>query len=124
MKFLANLIVSTLAVVITAYLLPGVHVDGILTALVVAAVLAFLNSIVKPLLVILTIPITVVSFGLFLLVINAIIILIASSLVEGFKVSGFWSALFFSLVLSLVTSLLNNLQFKAKSNNGNGETYS
>ncbi len=115
MKFLANLIVSTLAVVITSYVMPGVHVSGIFTALLVAAVLSFLNSIVKPLLVLLTIPFTIFSFGLFLLVINAVIILIASSLVEGFKVSGFWAALFFSLVLSLVTSLLNNLQFKAKS---------
>ena len=116
MKFLNQLIVSTLAVLISSYILPGVHVDGILTALLVAVVLAFLNSIVKPLLVLLTIPFTVFSFGLFLLVINAGIILMTSSLVEKFHVSGFWSALFFSLILSLVTSLLNNLQLKVKSN--------
>jgi putative membrane protein len=116
MKFLIHLIVSSLAVLISSYLLPGVHVDGVLTAILVAVVLSFLNSIVKPLMVILTIPFTVISFGLFLLVINAFIILIASRLVDGFKVSGFWWALLFSLVLSFVTSLLNNLQLNIKSN--------
>jgi len=115
MKFVTHLIVSSLAVLISAYLLPGVHVDGILTAILVAVVLSFLNSIVKPLIVLLTIPVTVVTFGFFLLVINALMILLADRLVDGFKVGGFWWALIFSLVLSFITSVLNKLQLNIKS---------
>ena len=85
MEFLARLITSALAVIVTSYLLPGVHVDGAITAIIVAAVLAFLNAIVKPILVLLTIPITVVTLGLFLLVINALMILAAQKIVPGFR---------------------------------------
>ena len=109
MNFLAQLIVSALAVIITSLILPGVHIDSPLTGVVVAAVLAVLNAIVKPILVILTIPITVITLGLFLLVINAGIILLVSHLVDGFNVEGFWTALFFSIILSLVTSVFNGL---------------
>ena len=104
MKFLAQLVVSTLAVIVTALILPGVHVDSAITAIIVAAVLAFLNAIVKPILVILTIPITVVTLGFFLLVINALIIMLAAKIVDGFHVDGFWVALIFSLMLSLVNA--------------------
>jgi putative membrane protein len=114
MKFLLQLIVSALAVIVTSLFIPGVHVDAPVTAIIVAAVLAFLNSIVKPLLVILTIPITLFTLGFFLLVINAIIILLAARIVPGFTVSGFWSALFFSMVLTLITSFFNS--FGAKEN--------
>jgi putative membrane protein len=109
MKFLIQLIVSALAVIVTSYILPGVHVDGAFTAIIVAAVLAFMNTIVKPVLVLLTIPITLFTMGFFLLVINAIIILITAKLVPGFTVSGFWIALLFSLVLTIVTSVFNSL---------------
>lgn len=105
MKFLTQLIVSALAVIVSALILPGVHVDNAVTAIIVAAVLAFLNTIVKPVLVILTIPITVFTLGIFLLVINAFIILLAAKIVDGFHVDGFWIALLFSLMLSLVTSV-------------------
>lgn len=98
-----------MAVFIVAHLLPGVRIDNYLTALLVAVVLAFLNTIVKPILTILTIPITVVTLGLFLLVINALIIIFAGKLVDGFYVNGFWSALFFSLILSVCTGILNML---------------
>ena len=104
MKFLAQLIVSALAVIVSSMILPGVDVDNALTAIIVAAVLAFLNTILKPVLVILTIPITIFTLGIFLLVINAFIILLASKIVDGFHVSGFWIAMLFSLLLSLVTS--------------------
>ena len=114
MKFLAQIIVSALAVIVTSYILPGVHLDGALTAIIVAAVLAFMNSIVKPVLVLLTIPITLFTLGFFLLVINAIIILITAKLVPGFTVSGFWIALLFSLVLTIVTSVFNSLGKKAE----------
>lgn len=109
MKFIAQLIISALAVIIASMILPGVHIDNALTAVIVAAVLAFLNAIVKPVLVILTIPITVFTLGIFLLVINALMILLAAKIVDGFHVDGFWYALLFSLVLSLVSSVFNVL---------------
>jgi putative membrane protein len=110
MEFLGRLIVSALAVIVTSYLLPGVHIDGALTALLVAAVLSLLNAIIKPILVILTIPITVVTLGFFLLIINAVLILLTSKLLSpGFHVEGFWVAFFFSLVLSIVNAIFNSL---------------
>ena len=115
MKFLARLIVSALAVIVTAYILPGVHLDGAITGIIVAAVLAFINAILKPILVILTIPITLFTFGLFLLVINAGIILLTSRLVSGFDVDGFWIALLFSLVLAVVNSIFEALANPEKS---------
>ena len=109
MKFLIKLVLSSLAVMITAYLLPGVEVNNFFVAIVVAAVLALLNNIVKPVLVILTIPITVLTLGIFLLVINAFIILIADMLIKGFDVYGFWWALLFSLILAIFNGLLGGL---------------
>ena len=114
MEFLGRLIISTLAVLVTSYILPGVQIDGALTALLVAAVLSLLNAIVKPILVILTIPITLVTLGLFLLVINAAMILLASRLVPGFHVDGFWTAFFFSLLLSIVNSVFNALNARSR----------
>ncbi|MGZ3884915.1 MAG: phage holin family protein [Bacteroidia bacterium] len=107
MKFIINIIVTTLAVIITAWLLPGVKVDSVMTAVLVAVVLAFLNAVVKPILTILTIPITFFTLGFFLLVINALMIIIVTKLVAGFQVDGFWKALLFSLILSLTTSILH-----------------
>ena len=115
MKFILQLIISTLAVLITAYFLsPHVAIrdNNFFIALLVAVVLAFLNAVVKPVMIVLTIPVTIVSFGLFLLVINAFIILLASHIVNGFHVDGFWWALLFSLILSLVTSLLESVKQK------------
>jgi putative membrane protein len=108
MNFLGRILISTAAVLLTGWILPDtwVHVDSILSALIVAVVLAFLNQVVKPILIILTIPVTFATLGLFLLAINAGIILLADYLIEGFKVGGFWSALGFSIVLSIVNSLL------------------
>lgn len=112
MNFIIQLVISTLAVLISSYLLPGVSIEGnsFVTAVLVAAVLAFLNAVVKPIMIILTIPVTIFSFGLFLLVINALIILLASRLVDGFHVDGFWWALLFSFILSLVTSILESIK--------------
>jgi putative membrane protein len=106
MKFILRLLLSALAVVLLANILPGVHVATFGIAVLVALVLSLLNFLVKPLLVILTLPVTIVTFGLFLLVINALIILMAGGLVSGFTVDGFWWALLFSLLLSLVQSIL------------------
>ena len=85
-----------------AYLLPGVAVDDYVSCLLVAVVLAFMNAIVKPVLTILTIPITIVTLGLFLLVINAILVFVTDFFVSGFAVSGFLTAILFSLIVSVV----------------------
>lgn len=109
MKFITNILVSAVAVLFTAWLLPGVQVTDFVSALLVAIVLAFLNTVVKPILTILTIPITFFTLGFFLLVINAGMIILASKLIPEFHVKGFWWALLFSLILSLVTSIFNAL---------------
>lgn len=114
MGILAKLIVSTLAVFVTAYIMPGVHIDNMITAICVAVVLGLLNALLKPILVILTIPITILTLGLFLLVINAAMVLLTSDFVGGFKVDGFFYALLFSIVLSVITSILNGLAGKEK----------
>ncbi|MBL7884357.1 MAG: phage holin family protein [Bacteroidia bacterium] len=121
MRFLIQLIISTLAVLIASFLLPGVAIqdNNVLTALVVAAVLAFLNAVVKPIMIILTIPVTIFTFGLFLLVINALMIILTSKLVDGFKVDGFWWALLFSFILSITTSILENIKRKDENEEGN-----
>ncbi|MCC7233300.1 MAG: phage holin family protein [Bacteroidia bacterium] len=105
MEFLSRLILSTLAVLITCLLLPGVHVDNVLTALLVAGVLAILNAVIKPILVLLTLPVTFLTFGFFLLIINALLVLFTSRIVPGFKIDGFWQAFFFGIVLALIQSL-------------------
>ena len=109
MTFFIRILLSALAVVIASYLLPGVGVDGFFAAIIIALVIALLNFVVKPILVVLTIPLTVFTLGLFLLVINALIILMADAIVPGFYVDGFWWALIFSLLMSLVNSLLIDL---------------
>lgn len=109
-NFLIRLILSAVAVLVCAYILPGAEVDGFINALVVAGVLAILNVLVKPVLVILTIPITIVTLGLFLLVINTILVMLASWLVPGFTVDGFWWALLFSVILSIVNSIFGGLK--------------
>ena len=113
-KFLTRLLITTIAALIAAYLLSGVAINGIVTAFVVAIVLALLNTFIKPLLVILTIPITLVTLGLFLLVINIIIIKLAAALVDGFEVSSWWAALLFSLIVSVVSYVLEGLFSKDK----------
>ena len=115
MKFLLKLIVSTLAIILVSYFMKDeIHFTEPTDYLVVAMVLAFLNAVVKPIFVFFTIPLTIFSLGLFLLVINAMIILITDHFVEGFKVDGFWIALKFSILLSLTTSILD---FFAKDRN-------
>jgi putative membrane protein len=109
MRLLVNLLFSALAVLIAAYLLPGVHVSNFFSALIVAIVLGLLNITVKPLLIILTIPVTILTLGLFLLVINAVIILIVDGLISGFNVDGFLWALIFSLIVSFLQSVFSAL---------------
>ena len=109
MKLILRLLLTALAVVLLSYVLPGVHVDSMWTAIVLAVVLALLNFLVKPLLVLFTLPVTILTLGLFLLVINALIILFAENLVPGFQVAGFWWALIFSLLLSFLQAVLHSI---------------
>jgi putative membrane protein len=109
MKFILRILLSALAVVVLAKVLPGVGVDTYTTAIIVAIVLSLLNFIVKPILIILTLPVTIITFGLFLLIINAIIILLADNLIAGFTVDSIWWALLFSLLLSFLQSILFSL---------------
>lgn len=109
MKLLIRLLITAGIVMLLAYVLNGVNVNGYLAAFIVAAVLAILNILVKPILIILTIPITIMTFGLFLLVINACIILLADQFIDGFDVDGFWTALLFSILLSISQSVAFSL---------------
>ena len=114
MKLLLKLIINTLAVFGAAYILPGVHVKNFTTAIIVAIVLGVLNLILKPILIILTIPITILTLGLFLLVINALIVLLCSEIVPGFSVDGVLIAILFSLIVSLIVAVLEGLAKKKK----------
>lgn len=105
MKLILKLLITAVIVVLLAHFLPGVAVTGFTAAIIVAVVLAILNAILKPILVILTIPITILTLGLFLLVINAFIILLADKFIDGFGVNGFWTALLFSILLSISQSI-------------------
>ncbi|MEY4111385.1 MAG: hypothetical protein RLZZ46_1741 [Bacteroidota bacterium] len=115
MKFILKLFLSTLAILVTSKLLPGISLDNPLDALILAAVLAFLNAVVKPLLIFFTIPFTIFTLGLFLLVINALVILLADYIVDGFHAAGFWPALWFSLCLTFVTWIFEALAGKNSS---------
>ena len=106
MNILMRIFVTSIIAFGLSYVLDGIKFDSFWSAIIVAVVLAILNAIIKPILILLTLPITLVTFGLFLFVINALIILLADKLVSGFSVDGFWWALLFSLLLSLVSSLL------------------
>ena len=108
-SFITKLLINTVAALVAAYLLSGVHINSVTTALLVAVVLALLNTFIKPILVILTIPITVLTLGLFLLVINVLIIKWTASLVGGFTVDNWLWALLFGLVVSIVSSILESL---------------
>jgi len=105
----AHWLVSAVAVMITAYVLPGAHVGSFFVAFVVAVVLGIINVFLKPILIILTLPINIVSLGLFTFVINALLVQLASNLVPGFQVDGFLWALAFSVMLSVVHSFLHSV---------------
>jgi putative membrane protein len=108
-SFFVHWLVLTLALAVTAWLLPGVDISTPGALLVAALVLGFLNAILRPVLVLLTLPLTVVTLGFFYLVLNAILFALASVLVAGFHVAGFWSAFFGAIVMSLLSSLLGSL---------------
>lgn len=105
MKTIINMLITAGLVLLIAHLLPGVHIREFSIALLVAVVLGLLNFFVKPILVLFTLPLTIATLGLFLLAVNAIIIQLCSSLVDGFRVDNFWIAMLFSIVLSILQSI-------------------
>ena len=109
MKLIIRLLLTAVAVVVLAKFLPGINLDTYSTAIIVAVVLAILNALVKPILVILTLPITIFTLGLFLLIINALIVLLADKLIDGFGVSSIWTAILFSVLLSVLQSILYSI---------------
>ncbi|MGB1004559.1 MAG: phage holin family protein [Salibacteraceae bacterium] len=112
MNLLVKILISALAVMVSQYILPGVNVDTFFTGIMVALLLGLFNATIKPVLVILTLPITVITLGFFLLVINVFIIELAAGFLDGFTVDGFWWAVIFSFVLSFVTSVFNGFDEK------------
>lgn len=109
MYLLFRWLLMTLAIAIAAWLIPGVEVASLWSAFLLAALLGILNAVVRPVLVLLTLPITVLTLGLFIFVINALLVLLAGAIIDGFDPGGFWLALLFSIVLSLVSYVLNKL---------------
>ena len=101
-------LVLTCAIMAASYVMDGIQVSGFFSALLAAAILGVLNAIFRPILIILTLPINILTLGLFTFIINALMLMMASGLISGFDVSGFWSALFGSLVISVVSWILNS----------------
>lgn len=111
MRIILNWLVSGFVIFIAAYLFQdkGVHVDSFFTALVIAVVLGIINAILKPILLLLTLPINILSLGLFTLIINAALIMLATFIVPGFRIDSFWIAIIFGIVLSLLNWFVNKL---------------
>ncbi|MDP3963358.1 MAG: phage holin family protein [bacterium] len=109
MTFIIQWLIMTVAVIVTAYLLAGVTVSGIGAAVVTALVLGIINAFIRPVLLALTLPLNILTLGLFTFVINAILIMLAGSIVPGFAVKNFWWALLFSIVLTIVLYAINSL---------------
>lgn len=107
MKFIAHTLVTALALLLVTYIVPGIEVTGLYPALIAALVLGLLNAIVRPILIFFTLPITILTLGIFIFVINAAIFFFVASFVDGFVVSGFLSALFGSILTSLISAIVN-----------------
>lgn len=112
MGIIIALLLNSLAVFVAAYILPGIHLKDYWTALVVAVVLGIINTFIRPIILILTLPINILTLGLFTFVILGGIVLLVSSIVPGFTVDGFWWALAFALVLSLVNSFIHSITYR------------
>ena len=107
MKIILRILITAAALLIAAYLVPGISVTSLYAAVISAVVLGFLNMIVRPILLVLTFPITIVTLGLFTFVINAGLFLFAASFIQGFAVDGFWPALLGSVIVSVVSTIGN-----------------
>ncbi len=99
-------LILTAAIMVTSYLLDGIHISGFFSAFLASAILGILNAFFRPVLLLLTLPINILSLGLFTFVINALLLMMASGVISGFQVRGFWSAVFGSLLISLISWIL------------------
>lgn len=109
MKIILKILIGALALLVAAYYVPGVSIDGFYIAAIAAVILGVLNFIARPILIILTLPITLLTLGLFIFIINAALFAFAASFIQGFSVDGFWAALLGSLLVSIVTTIGNKL---------------
>jgi putative membrane protein len=109
MGFLLRVVVNALAIAVAAWILPGIQVDGIVAALVAGLVLGLVNAVVRPVLLVLTLPITLLTLGLFLLVLNGLCLWLVAGLIDGFEVYGFWSAVFGAIIVSIVSWVVTAL---------------
>jgi putative membrane protein len=109
MRFLVRLVVNAAAVFLAANLVPGIAVSGFGAALIAGVILGFVNAVIKPILIVLTLPFTIVTLGLFIFVVNAVCLALVAWLVPGFSISGFWAALGGAIVISVVSWVLNTI---------------
>ncbi len=116
MNLLLIWFLNALALLTVAYVLPGVTIDGYGAALIAALILGLINTLIRPLLVLLTLPVTAVTLGLFVLVINGLLFWFAGTILKGFEVSGFWTGVFGALLYSFISSVLTMLVFERKPN--------
>jgi len=107
MQTILRILLSAVAVFVTAYILPGVKIANFLTAIVAAIFFAVVNAFIKPVLVILTLPINILTLGFFTLVINALLVMLVAAIVPGFEIRSFWWAMLYSVILSIVSYVLN-----------------
>ena len=114
MRFLARLVLNVLAIIIAAWLLPGLHITSPLSALLAGVLLGFVNAIVRPVLFFLTLPLTLLTLGLFIFVINALLFWLVAELVGGFHVAGFWAALVGSVLFSVITLVTSWIVFGSR----------
>ncbi len=110
MKIITHWIISAVAIAVTAYLLPGVSIAGLVPLLILALVLGGINAFLRPILILLTLPLSIFTLGLFVFVINALLVMLAALIVPGFAVASFWWALLFGIVLGLVHAVLHRME--------------
>lgn len=109
MFLLLRWLISALSLILVTYIVPGIKVQGFYSALIAALVLGLINSLIRPVLVVLTLPVNILTLGLFTLVINALLFWLAATIVKGFGVDGFWPAFWGAMVMSIVSWILNGI---------------
>jgi putative membrane protein len=123
MPFIVRWLLNTVALAIVAWLLPGMRISGVLSALLAGAVIGWVNAVVRPILLVLTLPLTIASFGIFALVLNGLLLLVASWVVPGFEVAGIWTAIGGALLLTLVSWILSSLLGGGQDQGGTRRTF-
>jgi putative membrane protein len=106
-NFFIKIIISTVNAFVLSHILPGIHMDNFITAFIFAIVLSILDAIIKPILILLTLPVTIVTLGLFLFVINTCMVMIGDHFIDSFSIDGFWHAMLFSIILSFFNSFVH-----------------